>query len=170
MFKVDDYVMYGTTGVCKVIDIRKENFINNIEKDYYVLSHIYSNDTIIKIPVENEKINIRKIISYDEVTNLINDMPNKDMVWIEDERQRNEQFKSIVRTAKAEELIKVIKSVYLDKEHKNQLGKKSYINDVDIMKLAERLLNEEFATILNIPVEEVTSYILNNIPQTNDLI
>lgn len=170
MFKIDDYVMYGTTGVCKVIDIRKENIINNTEKDYYVLSHIYSNDTIIKIPVENEKISIRKILSYEEVTNLINDMPNKKTVWIDDERQRNEQFKSMVRSANTEELIKVIKSVYLDKEHKNQIGKKSYINDVDIMKLAERLLNEEFATILNIPLEEVTPYILNNISQTSDLI
>ena len=32
MFKVNDYVMYGMTGACKVIDIKKEKFMNNEQK------------------------------------------------------------------------------------------------------------------------------------------
>ena len=27
MFKVNDYIMYGTTGVCKIIDIKKQKFL-----------------------------------------------------------------------------------------------------------------------------------------------
>lgn len=63
MFKINDFIMYGILGVCKVIDIKKECIINNIEKEYYVLSHLYSKDTIIKIPIDNEKVNMRKIIT-----------------------------------------------------------------------------------------------------------
>ena len=48
MFKVNDYIMYGMTGVCQVVDITKESFIDNLQKEYYVLKYIYSNDTIIK--------------------------------------------------------------------------------------------------------------------------
>lgn len=29
MFKVDDYIMYGMTGVCKILDITNEKFIND---------------------------------------------------------------------------------------------------------------------------------------------
>lgn len=29
MFKINDYVMYGTTGVCKIIDITKVNIMGN---------------------------------------------------------------------------------------------------------------------------------------------
>ena len=29
MFKVNDYIMYGMTGVCQVVDITKESFIDN---------------------------------------------------------------------------------------------------------------------------------------------
>ena len=47
MFKVNDYIMYGMTGVCQVVDITKESFIDNLQKEYYVLKYIYSNDTII---------------------------------------------------------------------------------------------------------------------------
>ncbi|MDU2291865.1 MAG: CarD family transcriptional regulator [Clostridium celatum] len=46
MFKVDDYIMYGITGVCKVIDITNEKFINGDKRDYYVLSPIHNNNTM----------------------------------------------------------------------------------------------------------------------------
>ncbi|MGI6050677.1 MAG: CarD family transcriptional regulator, partial [Acetivibrionales bacterium] len=37
MFKVNDYVIYSTMGVCKIVDIRKEKDINQNEVDHYVL-------------------------------------------------------------------------------------------------------------------------------------
>ena len=27
MFKINDYVVYGTTGVCKIVDITKEKYL-----------------------------------------------------------------------------------------------------------------------------------------------
>ena len=50
MFKVNDYIMYGMTGVCQVVDITKESFIDNLQKEYYVLKYIllkYSISVII---------------------------------------------------------------------------------------------------------------------------
>ena len=68
MFEVDDYIMYGMTGVCKVLDITNEKFINSDKREYYVLSPIYSDNTIIKIPVDNNKVPMRKVISKGDVT------------------------------------------------------------------------------------------------------
>lgn len=48
MFKVDDYIMYGMMGVCKVVEIISEKFINIVKREYYVLSPIYFNNTTIK--------------------------------------------------------------------------------------------------------------------------
>ena len=160
MFKVNDYIMYGMTGVCQVVDITKESFIDNLQKEYYVLKYIYSNDTIIKIPIDNKKVPMRKILSKGEVTTLINSMPNSETIWIDDDRKRNEEFKSILKTGDIENLVKLIRSIYLDKEYK-----KSYKVDEEIMQTAERLLNEEFATILNISPNEVATYISSHIPQ-----
>lgn len=165
MFKVNDYIMYGMTGVCQIVDITKESFIDNLQKEYYVLKYIYDNDTIIKIPTDNEKVPMRKILSKGEVTTLINSMPNSENIWIDDDRKRNEAFKSILKTGDIENLVKLIRSIYLDKEHKKSIGKKSYKVDDEIMKTAERLLNEEFATILNISPNEVATYISNHVPQ-----
>lgn len=93
LFKIDDYIMYGMTGVCKVMDITNERFTNGIKKEYYVLSPIYSNNTVIKIPVDNEKVPMRKLLSKINVLSLINDIPNMDTSWIDNEKLRSEQFK-----------------------------------------------------------------------------
>lgn len=152
MFKVDDYIMYGRTGVCKVVDITNEKFINGEERKYYVLSPIHNNNnTIIKIPLDNTKVPMRKIISKEDVTSLINDMSNMEELWIEDEKKRSNEFKTMLKSGKCEDLIKLISN----KRHSKKLNKA----DKEIIKEAERLVNEEFAIILNILPKEVNSYI-----------
>lgn len=89
MFKINDYIMYGLTGVCKVTDIVKIKNRDRDEKDYYVLNSVYCNDTIIKIPVDNQKVMMRPLISKEEVMSLIRDIPNREITWINDERERN---------------------------------------------------------------------------------
>lgn len=159
MFKVNDYIMYGITGVCKVIDITNEKFINGEKRNYYVLSPIHDNNTIIKTPLDNNKIPMRKIISKGDMTSLINDMPNIEKLWIDDEKKRNNQFKIMLKSGKCEDLIKLI----FNKRYAKSTSKKLNKADKDIMKEAERLLNEEFAIILNISPSEVNSYISRQI-------
>ena len=161
MFKVDDYIMYGMTGACKVLDITNEKFINNEHRKYYVLSPVYYDKTIIKVPVDNNKIPMRKIISEDNVNLLINDVSNIEALWIDDEKKRNQQFKTMLKSGQCEELIKLIISINFNKEYTKSLGKKTYQSDNDIMKEAERLLSEEFAIILNISSSDVISYIFS---------
>ena len=163
MFEVNDYIMYGMTGVCQVVDITKERIIDDLQKEYYVLKHIYANDTIIKIPIDNEKIPMRKILSKGEVTTLIDNITNSETIWIDDDRQRNKAFKSILKTGDVDNLVKLVRSIYLNKEYKKSIGKKTYKVDQEIMDVAERLLNEELATVLKINPSEVASYISNHI-------
>ena len=163
MFNVDDYIMYGKTGVCKVVDITNEKFINGEKRKYYILSPIYNNDTIIKIPLDNDKVPMRKVISKDDMTSLINDIPNMEILWIDDEKKRIAQFETMLKSGQCEELIKLIKSIKFSKKYARSIGKKLEQPDRDIMKEAERLLTEEFAIILNVYPNEASSYILSQI-------
>ena len=163
MFNVDDYIMYGKTGVCKVVDITNEKFINGEKRKYYILSPIYNNDTIIKIPLDNDKVPMRKVISKGDMTALINDIPNMEILWIDDEKKRIAQFETMLKSGQCEELIKLIKSIKFSKKYARSIGKKLEKPDRDIMKEAERLLTEEFAIILNVYPNEASSYILSKI-------
>lgn len=163
MFNVDDYIMYGKTGVCKVVDITNEKFINGEKRKYYILSPIYNNDTVIKIPLDNDKVPMRKVISKGDMTALINDIPNMEILWIDDEKKRIAQFETMLKSGQCEELIKLIKSIKFSKKYARSIGKKLEQPDRDIMKEAERLLTEEFAIILNVYPNEASSYILSQI-------
>lgn len=163
MFNVDDYIMYGMTGVCKVVDITNEKFINGEKRKYYVLNPIYNNDTTIKVPLDNDKIPMRKVISKGDMTSLINDIPNMEILWIDDEKKRMAQFETMLKSGQCEELIKLIKNIKFSKKYARSNGKKLYKSDKDIMKEAKRLLTEEVAIILNIYPKEANSYILSQI-------
>ena len=93
MFKINEHIMYGNVGVCQVVDITNEKFANNMQRECYVLDPIYSKNTVIKIPVDNERIAMRRILSKEEITSLINDINNREVLCIEDDKKRNEQHK-----------------------------------------------------------------------------
>lgn len=164
MFKIGDYIMYSLTGVCKVIDIVKEKYFDSDEKDYYVLEPVYATTkTVIKIPVDNKKVFMRPIISEDDIKDLIDKIPLEEDIWIDDERERNHQFKLMVHSGDCKQWSTLIKSIFLKKEEKKKVGKKITQEDERLMKSAEKLLNEEIATILHILPDEVPKYIQSNI-------
>ena len=164
MFKIGDYIMYSLTGVCKVTDIIKEKYFDSDEKYYYVLEPVYATTkTVIKIPVDNKKVFMRPIISKEDIDDLIDEIPLEEEIWIDDERERNHQFKLMVHSGDCKQWSTLIKSIFLKKEQKKKEGKKITQEDERLMKSAEKLLNEEIATILHILPDEVPKYIQSNI-------
>lgn len=165
MFKVNDYVVYGATGVCQIIDIRKEEYTSNNEAEYYVLQPVYNNNLTIKTPVNNPNPFMRPIITKDDILSLIEMMPEIEPVLIDNWKQRSDQFKAALKTGKVEEWIKIIRTLYLEKKAKSAANKNLTKTDEGIMNDAEKQLNEEFAISLNIPPDEVLPYILEHVPE-----
>lgn len=162
---MNDYVVYGLTGVCQIVDICKEVDTYNNETDYYVLDPVYDNNLTIKIPVNNPNIAMRPVITKDDVLSLIATMPEMESDWIDDERQRYANFRTALKSGKNEEWIKIIKTIYLQKKEKILAGKKLAKIDEDIMNTAEKNLNEEFSIALDISPDQVVPYIIKHIPQ-----
>ena len=165
MFAKNDYIIYGTTGVCKITGIEKKKF-NNMEREYYILKPAYDPNSTIYAPVDNNMINIRKIMTVKEVYDLIKTMPDNKPIWIDDINLRKEKYNEILKKGNKVELVKLIRTLYLEKEKKKTEGKKLYVGDEKIMAEAERLLHEEFAVVLNIKVDEVLPFILGELEPT----
>ena len=166
MFKINDYIVYGPVSVCKIIDIIEEENPYIGLKSYYVIQPVYSDkSTIIKIPVDSKKVFMRHLISQREVLSIIESIPNLKVLDINNDKQRSQQFKSIIKSSICSDLAQLIKSININEQEKLSSGKKLSKIDEDFKKTAEKLINEEFATVLNIPVEEVSSFILNHLPK-----
>lgn len=164
MFKVNDYVVYGLTGVCQITDIRKDEYTTDNEDQYYILNPVYNNNMTIKVPVNNQNILMRSIMTKDDVLALIEAMPEIETIWIDDDRQRNASFKAALRSGKNEEWVKLVKTLYQEKEARALNGKKLNKMDEEIFNTAENILYQEISIALNISPDEVESYIKDHIP------
>lgn len=163
MFKVNDYIMYGRTGVCQVTEIRNGKSMGNTGTDYYVLNPVFEKNSVIMTPVDNEKILMREVVSKQEILSMIDLISNEDTEWIDDDKIRNEKFKSSIKAGICEDWIRLIKTIHLQMEEKKSIGKKISQLDEGILKEVKKLLYEEFSLVLKIPTEEVENIIYKQI-------
>lgn len=160
MFEINTEVIYGVSGVCKIIDIRNETFSDE-EKLYYVLNPVSDKDAIIYVPVYNEKSvsKMKRVLTKDEVMALIHEMPQEEMIEEVDSKIRKELFSQIIKNGDRRELIKLIKTVYLQKKEREKAGKKMWVADETAMKKAEKILYQEFAVVLQMQYDEILPFI-----------
>ena len=164
LFSINDTVMYGSNGVCKIVDIRKENF-NGTETVYYVLEPVDNNNSIIYCPVNADKIRIRRLLSEQEITKLIQTMPDTQTKWIDNDQQRKEVYTDIIKRGDHRELIQLLKTLHFKQEERIRAGKKFYLADERLMKEAENILHGEFAHVLHSTQDEVIPYIMGELEQ-----
>ena len=164
MFCVNDTILYGAQGVCRIASIVRESFGSG-PVDYYVLKPVYNDNSTIYVPVENGDLTgkMRRILSSEEIIALIRSMPQEDLIWIENENQRKEAYREIIARGDRTELVKMIKTLYLHQQQRQAIGKKLHIADERFFKEAEKMLYDEFALVLNIKQEEVLPFILEQI-------
>ena len=166
MFCINDSIMYGNTGVCKIIDIRREKF-DNEEILYYILKPVYrENDATIYCPVGNDKVRLRKLLSAEEITELIQSMSHTEPEWIDNDHLRRQTFNEILKGGNHQELVQLIKTLDNHRENKIKEGKKFHLSDEKIMKQAEAVLYEEFAYVLNIMPDEVVPFIVDELEKS----
>jgi len=167
MFNVNDYIVYGSNGVCMIEDICMPPKVDGVDKDkkYYVLKPIYSKGNTIYTPVDNTKVVIRKIISKEETEQLINSIPSIGTLLGSNDKVRAEQCKNALRSCDYMEWIKVIKTIFIRRQERISLGKKIGQIEERLLHTAEELLYGELAVPLEIPKEQVENYLVKRIEQ-----
>ena len=164
MYKINDTVVYGGNGVCRIEDITSRDIAGTSMK-YYVLKPVYDSNSTLYVPVANEKLTakMRRVSSPEEVKALIKAMPDEDAGWIEDENQRKERYKEVIAQGDRLGLIKIIKALYLHQRKLQEKGKRLHLADDRLFREAERMLYDEFALVLNIKRDQVLPFILQQI-------
>lgn len=165
MYEIGDLLMYGARGVCKVKEIAKLDWDAACkDREYYVLEPLFKSD-LIYVPVDNQKVYMRPVMSREEILDLIDSMPDvePEIFKANSIQQLSRYYQSAIDSHDSSTLIKLTKSIHLKKkaadENKKQLGQ----IDVRYMNHAEDLLFGEIAAVLDIPRDEVIDYIENRI-------
>lgn len=164
MYNVNDTVMYSPCGVCRIEDITERDFSGE-NAEYYVLRPVGDCKSTFYVPTKNENLTgqMRKVLTRSEIDQLITLMPDEGLNWIEDENLRKEEYRRILRTGDRRELVRLIKTLYAQKQNRREQKKRLHSADEKFLRDAENMLYDEFAYVLDISKDEVPSYIKKHI-------
>lgn len=164
MFQINDTVLYGAEGVFKVEEITVMDFAGE-DKEYFVLKSLYNEGSTVFVPTDKEALlaKMRKILSREEIYEMIRNMPEEELIWIEDESERMQKYKDILMKGDHREIVRLIRTLYLHGQSLKEIGKNLHKVDERFLKDAERILYDEFAYVLNIKPNQVLPFIQEQI-------
>ncbi len=159
MYQPGDKIIYGSTGVCEVVEITTPDFEKDKSRQYYALSPVYQDGTIYT-PVDT-KVYMRPVISKDAANDLIDKIPTKQAEAYHNKalRELEEHYNTYLKSHDCEDLIDLVMSIYTKKMDLISQHRKFGAVDERFMKRAEDLLDGEFAVALGIEKSQVGSYI-----------
>lgn len=163
MFDIGDYIVYGQNGICMVADITHPE-LSGIDKTklYYVLVPTKTRDSKLYCPTDNERIVLRKIISADEAREIIDETKTIEPMIIQNDRVRDDNYKSALRSCDIRQCIQVLKALLIRKKQRELTGKKVTATDERFMKAVQEEIYNELALATGRDVSDVREQILAN--------
>ena len=164
VIRVNDAVLYGIDGICHVTRVTTK-IIDGKPEEYYVLHPVDQETTTIYVPTANETLvsRMHRLLSLDEVIELIRTIPEEETIWIEDDTKRRTAYGQILLGGDRRELLKLIKTLYQRAQELKHGKRKMHAADEKMMKEAEKRLYDEFAHVLRIEPEQVLPFIFRMI-------
>ncbi len=161
MFEIGDYIIYGNSGVCEVVEVGPIQ-LNERDKNetlYYTLEPVFEKGSKIYTPVGNKKVLMRLALNKDEAINLIDNMPNIEFDTELSDKEREQEIKVGLKSIDPEEWIKILKALYYRKCERHADGKKMTSSDEKYVQQAQDYLYGELSISMDIPKEEVSELV-----------
>ena len=165
MFRVDDVIVYGVQGVCKIADT-EEKTVSGVKKTYFVLKPVADGGATIFVPTDNEHVlkKMRRLLTKEEIHQLIRSMPEENPQCIANENERKELYKIILAKGDHLQMIQMLKAIYANKKEREAEGKRWHMSDERFFKDAEQILYNEFQYVLGLnSKEDMMQYIVARI-------
>ena len=166
MYKVGDYIVKATEGVCEIVAIEPLDVPNMSKERLYLHLVPVENRTIkLFLPVDNVGDKLRNVITEKDALKLIENIPQIEPVEIPFEKQRDKVYKDALLSSNPEKLVAVIKAIYERNEKRQSEGKKNGAVDEHFFKAAEERLYGELAFALKKNKDEMKKFIIDTINQ-----
>ena len=164
MFQREDLVLYGSHGICKIVDLEIKK-IDRKQIEFYVLEPIDQSNACYYIPTQNQTAvaKLRPIITYQELETLLHSQHTYTYEWISDENQRKQLYRELITSGDRKELVRMVHALHRHKQEQELFGRKIHLCDENFLRDAKKLLDAEFSLVLGIPENDVGGYIQNAI-------
>ncbi len=157
-WKAGDTVVHSRDGICSVIGIQ-EMTLSGEPLNYYILEPVYEHGSKLYIPCDKEALFLRAPVTREEIHEFIRKLPESEVSWIADEKQRQSMISEMRKSGSSETLLALISLFYRKRDEQHQQGRKFHSSDEQFLKDIETRVNREFAFVLGLDPGEVPAYI-----------
>lgn len=162
MFRVEEYVLHGTDGVCRVSDICPSPLGG--EGEYYLLEPVEgTSNAKIYTPVAGGKVKMRRIMTGEEARALIVQIPGLPPLDVDNEKKRKDVYRTILQTCDPAEYVRLIKTVYRRRQELAERKKKLPESDVNADRYVRTCLYRELSLALGVEYDRMEEYLVDAI-------
>ena len=164
VYAAGDTVIHPSEGICVIDKIDLNVVAANPRMLYYILKPTMSkSESTVYLPVNRGNTLLRALLTKEEIDQIILDSVSFPSVWIDDNKLRKESFTALLSEGNHVKLIRMIRDIHDHNEMRLAEGKKPCAADEAILAEAERLLHQEFAFVLDIPISDIPDYIISRV-------
>ena len=160
-FAVNDYVVYGKSGLCIVKEIKQMSMAGGPLAQYYILGNAYENDVTIYVPCDKDNLvaKMRRPMTKEEIDNVLEHTKGQEINWIENSIERADYFKQIADSENYSDWLLLAACLHLRKTQRAAVGKHLAGRDESMLRLLEKLIEQEFCYSLQLKPEQLGRYI-----------
>ena len=150
-YAIGTSILYGRTGVCKIEDIGASPCQKRDKQRYYKLRALFSNSgELIYIPVDSA-VSMRPLIDGGAASDYLKLVPQLKPQAFASRKPAAlaAHYQEVLASCRPEDCLLLIKEIYLKEKELTAHNKKLGQVDARYLKIAERLVCEEFAVALD---------------------
>lgn len=167
-FQPGEYVIYGCKGVHRIMDrVMLAMDGSASEKEYYVMQPCGKPEGSVYAPVDAAKTNMRRIMTRPEAEQFLRTAPAIQLLDFHNRKLLEDACKECIRSCDPEELMRVIRTLWVRKQERLRQGKKMTLTDIHYMEQAENILYMELSIVFDVPKDEVPELIHQTLVQAD---
>lgn len=126
MFERGEYVFHESSGVCRIEDIRIAPLDGMpADRTYYIMRPIHDPNSVIYIPIDSDRIFLRRLLNREEAIELLDRIPFVRTIEVDNAKQLRAKYIELMRMHAPLEWVRVIKTVYPKSPENRNNGTKS---------------------------------------------
>lgn len=160
MFQTNDYVFYGSGGICKIADICSAP-LEGMPRDrvYYVMHSIHDRNGVIYVPVDSEGVFLRRLLNREEAQMLLERIPEILVIEAADTKLLRARYMEAMRSHDPAEWVRVIKTVHLRMQTLESRTARLTETERSFLDSAKRYLYAELSLALGLSEADVESQV-----------
>lgn len=163
-YSVNEKVLYGSVGVCEIREITQKDFSGQTA-DYYVLVPVYSSQSTVYVPVNSATLceKMRKMPPKDRINELFDCANGEPPEWDDNKYTRRDKFNDILEKGSDKDIFSLARALLDYSEKQIEKGKKLHVTDERVLAEAKKLIDEEVACVLDLPLKNISAYITEQV-------